>query len=286
MGHTALQHCLSAVLLYCSAYHGDTALMTRFVAISNQKGGEGKTSTTANLAVALGSMGKSVLIVDLDPRGDLTSSLGIDGETLDVSVYEALFADGISLSDAAMLLPECENVAVVPANTNLAAAEMLLLQASLGERELVLATALSQVASDVDFVLIDTPPGLNLLTINALAAVREVIVPQQCSFIALHGLKQLQRTIDGVRDAFNPKLRLCGIVATMRDSRTVHHRQVIDMMRQAFGDVVFQTVIPASIRFQEAAVAGIPVVKYAPLSAGAIACRALAKEVLDRDPES
>ena len=100
--------------------------MTRFVAISNQKGGVGKTSTTANLAVALGSMGKSVLIVDLDPRGDLTSSLGIDGETLDVSVYEALFADGISLSDAAMLLPECENVAVVPANTNLAAAEMLL----------------------------------------------------------------------------------------------------------------------------------------------------------------
>ena len=259
--------------------------MTRIIAICNQKGGVGKTNTVANLGAAFATMGKRTLLVDLDPRGDLTSSFGIDGDALETTVYEALFDQTVSLVDASVLLPG-ENLALVPANTNLAAGELLLMARDRGERERVLAGLLQQVSPDVELLLIDTPPGLQLLTVNALVAAREVLVPQQCSFISLHGLKQLQKTVDGVRETLNPELHICGIVATMLDKRTLHHREVIAMMREAFGPLVFETVIPASIRFQEAPAAGTPVIHYAPQSAGALAYVALAKEVLNRGKAS
>jgi chromosome partitioning protein len=259
--------------------------MTRTIAICNQKGGVGKTNTVANLGAALAGMGERTLLVDLDPRGDLTSSFGLDASALQATVYEAMFDEAVSLRDASVLLP-LDNLALVAANTDLAAGELLLLQRKQGERERVLAALLQEVSPDVAIVLIDTPPGLQLLTINALVAAREVLVPQQCSFLSLHGLKQLQRTIDGVRESLNPDLRMCGIVATMLDKRTVHHREVINLMRGAFGDVVFDTAVPASIRFQEAPAAGMPVIHYAPKSAGALAYQALAKEVLDRGKAS
>lgn len=255
--------------------------MTRVIAICNQKGGVGKTNTVANLGAAFAAMGKRTLLVDLDPRGDLTSSFGIDGTALRTTVYQALFDDAISLADASVLLLG-DSLTLVPANTDLAASEMLLMERSRGERERLLVGLLQQMSPDVEFVLIDTPPGLQLLTINALVAAREVVVPQQCSFISLHGLKQLQRTVDGVRETLNPELHICGIVATMLDKRTLHHREVITMMREAFGPLVFETVIPASIRFQEAPAAGTPVIHYAPQSAGAVAYVALAEEVLNR----
>ena len=170
--------------------------MTRVIAICNQKGGVGKTNTVANLGAAFAAMGETTLLVDLDPRGDLTSSFGIDGAGLQATVYQAMFDDTVSLRDSSVLLP-FENLALVPANTDLAAGEMLLLERARGERERVLAALLQGVSPDVSFVLIDTPPGLQLLTINALVAAREVVVPQQCSFLSLNGLKQLQRTDRG-----------------------------------------------------------------------------------------
>ncbi len=259
--------------------------MTRTIAICNQKGGVGKTNTVANLGAAFAQMGKRTLLVDLDPRGDLTSSFGIDADTLEVTVYEALFDPAVSLVDASVLLP-ADNLALVPANTNLAAGEMLLMERGRGDRERILADLLQQVSPEVEFVLIDTPPGLQLLTVNALVAAREVLVPQQCSFISLHGLKQLQKTVDGVREALNPELHICGIVATMLDRRTLHHREVITLMREAFGELVFETMIPTSIRFQEAPATGTPVIQYAPQSTGAVAYVALAMEVLDRGKAS
>lgn len=256
--------------------------MSRLLAVCNQKGGVGKTTTTANLAVALGELGYRVLMLDLDPRADLTSAFGLDGERLTATIYEALFDNTVSLLDVAVVLPCCERVTLAPASSHLAAAELLLVQRAPGQRERVVAQALEPVREAFDFVLMDTPPGLNLLAINALAAAGEVLAPQQCSFIALHGLRQLDRTIAGVREGINPGLRWCGIVATMRDSRTIHHREVLALMREAFGGLLFETVIPASIRFQEAPVAALPVVTYAPHSPGAIAYMALAKEILHR----
>lgn len=253
--------------------------MARIICVSNQKGGVGKTTTAINVGAALAEGGSNVLLVDLDPRADLSGYLGIVPEG--AGVYEALFDDGVQVADV-VVQTDWFGLRVVPATIDLAAAEMLLVQRPARQRHGVVAEALAPVADSFDYVLLDSPPGLQLLAVAALAASREVLVPQQCSFLALHGLRQLSQSIERIRADLKADLRICGIVMTMQDRRTVHNRQVIEMVREGFGELVMETVIPTTIRLQEAAAAGEPILAYEPQGAAAEAYRQLAKELIRR----
>jgi chromosome partitioning protein len=253
--------------------------MARIICVSNQKGGVGKTTTAINVGAALAEGGSKVLLVDLDPRADLSGYLGIVPEG--AGVYEALFDDGVHVADV-VVQTDWFGLQVVPATIDLAAAEMLLVQRPARQRHGVVAEALGPVADSFDYVLLDSPPGLQLLAVAALAASAEVLVPQQCSFLALHGLRQLSQSIERIRADLRADLRICGIVMTMQDRRTVHNRQVIQMVREGFGDLVMDTVIPTTIRLQEAAAAGEPILTYEPHGTAAEAYRQLAKELIRR----
>ena len=248
--------------------------MARVVAFTNQKGGVAKTTTTLNLGVAFQEMGQRVLLVDLDPQGNLTMSLGLDPDSVRPSMYDVLVG-GVSIEDAV----RHQELDVAVANIDLAAAEIAL--SSLIGRERALSKALLQVHDTYDFVLIDTPPSLGLLTINALTASDAVIVPVQCEYLSLRGLAQLERTLELVRDNLNPNVHIAGILPTMYDSRTVHGREAVEVLRGSFGDLVYRTEIHKTIKFAEAPVKGQSVLKYAPGSQAAEAYRQLAREVLD-----
>ncbi len=253
--------------------------MSRIIAVANQKGGVGKTTSCANIGGALAEVGQTVLFVDMDARGDLTSYFGVATAELAATVYEGLFEDSVAISE--IVVGVGSGLELAPADIDLAGAALLLPDIGFAERQEIVREALAEVGESYDFVLLDLPPGLELLTVAALGAADEVIIPQQCSFLALHGLRQVNDSIERTQEA-NPNLRICGILLTMQDRRTVHHRQVIRMVREAFGDLVFDTMIPQTIRFQDAAIAHQTIIEYDPSSEAAEVYRAVAQEVLER----
>ncbi|MFI5955905.1 ParA family protein [Cryptosporangium sp. NPDC051539] len=251
----------------------------RIIALCNQKGGVGKTTSTINLGAALAECDQRVLLVDFDPQGALSVGLGVNAYDLELTVYNLLMQSGIRTEDV-LVKTNVTGLDLLPSNIDLSAAEVQLV--SEVAREQTLERALRQVRDDYDYILIDCQPSLGLLTVNALTAAHGVIVPLECEFFSLRGLAMLIDTIDKVKDRLNPDLELDGILATMYDSRTVHSRQVLSRVVEAFGDKVYDTVISRTVRFPETTVAGEPITTWAPGSGGAKAYRALAREVLDR----
>ena len=246
---------------------------TRVIALANQKGGVAKTTTTLNLGVAFKEMGYRVLLVDLDPQGNLTMSQGLNPDTIETSMFDVLVRK-IPISDVI----EKREVDVAVASIDLAGAELAL--AALIGRERSLEKALLEVRDRYDFILIDTPPSLGLLTINAFVAATGVIVPVQCEYLALRGLVQLENTLAMVRENLNPRVGVEGIVPTMYDGRTLHAREAVEILEENFGDLVFKTRIRKTVRYAEAPVKGSSVLGYDPTGSAAEAYRELAKEVL------
>ena len=251
----------------------------RILAMCNQKGGVGKTTSTINLGAALAEQGRRVLLVDFDPQGALSVGLGVNPLQLDRTIYNLLMERNIVVDDV-MLRTGVPGMDLLPSNIDLSAAEVQLVNEVAREQSLL--RVLGPVLADYDIVLIDCQPSLGLLTVNALTAAHGVIVPLECEFFALRGVALLIQTIDKVRERLNPQLELEGILATMYDARTVHGREVLARVVEAFGDRVFHTVINRTVRFPETTVAGEPITSYAPTSAGAQAYRDLAIEVLAR----
>jgi len=251
----------------------------RVVALCNQKGGVGKTTSTINLGAALTEYGRRVLLVDFDPQGALSVGLGIQPHQLDRTIYDVLMESSVTIDDV-LLKTNVPGLDLVPSNIDLSAAEVQLVNEV--AREQTLARALGPALQDYDLVLIDCQPSLGLLTVNALTAADEVVIPLECEFFALRGVALLIDTIEKVRERLNPRLHIAGILATMYDSRTVHGREVFSRVVEAFGDTVFDTVITRTVRFPETTVAGEPITTWAPSSSGALQYRALAKEVLAR----
>ncbi len=248
--------------------------MAHTIAILNQKGGVGKTTTAINLAAYLAKAGKSVLIVDFDPQGNATSGLGVDKMQLDATVYDVLFQN--AKTSSVIKETNLPNVFILPANPNLAAAEVEL--ASLDSRESQLKQALQ--ATTYDFILIDCPPALGLLTVNALTAANYVLIPVQAEYYALEGLSQLLSVIQRIRQGSNPELELLGVVLTMYDSRTSLSDQVKAEVAKHFGDKVFSTVVPRNVRLAEAPSYGKSILEHDKWSKGARAYKQLAKEVM------
>jgi chromosome partitioning protein len=248
--------------------------MAQVLAFANQKGGVAKTTSTVNLGVALVEMGKRVLAVDMDPQGNLTMSQGIDPESLEKSMYDVL-VNRLPIEEVIV----SNEIDVAASTIDLAGAEMAL-STQIG-RERALEKALRPVLSRYDFVLIDTPPSLGLLTINALAASDGVIVPVQCEYLSLRGLLQLERTLEMIRENINPKVKIKGILPTLFDARTLHGREAVEILKENFGPLVFNTVVRKTIKFAEAPVQGSSVLKYDPRGKGAEAYRSLAREVLN-----
>ncbi len=253
------------------------------IAMCNQKGGVGKTTTTINLGAALAETGRRVLLVDFDPQGSLSVGLGVNPHTLEQSIYNLLLTRDVDAHDV-IIETDVDNVDLLPANIDLSAAEVQLV--SEVAREQTLRRVLSKVRSEYDLILIDCAPSLGLLTVNALTASDRVIMPLECEFFALRGIALLTDTIEKVQDRLNPDLEILGILGTMYDSRTIHSREVLERVVEAFGDDVFHTVIKRTIKFPETTVAGEPITTYASSSPGATAYRNLAKEVLARCPDA
>jgi chromosome partitioning protein len=253
----------------------------RIISMCNQKGGVGKTTTTINLGAALAEYGRKVLLVDFDPQGSLSVGLGVNPYDIDKSVYNLLMERGTALDDV-VLKTNIPGLDLLPSNIDLSAAEVQLVTEV--AREQVLARALAPAVADYDFVIIDCQPSLGLLTVNALTASDGVIVPLECEFFALRGVAMLVETIQKVQDRLNPQLEIDGLVATMYDSRTVHSREVLARLVEAFEDKVFHTAISRTVRFPETTVAGEPITTFATSSGGAYSYRQLAREVLARCP--
>lgn len=252
----------------------------RVVAMCNQKGGVGKTTSTINLGAALAEYGRRVLLVDLDPQGALSAGLGVLHHDLDLTVHNLLVESGHSADDV-IVRTRVEGMDLLPSNIDLSAAEIQLVS-EVG-REHALSRALHPLLDRYDYILIDCQPSLGLLTINALAAADSVLIPMECEYFSLRGLALLTDTVDKVRNRLNPRLSLSGILVTMFDARTLHSREVMARVVEVFGDLVFDTVITRTVRFPETSVAGEPITTWAPRSGGADAYRALAREVLYRD---
>ncbi len=250
------------------------ATLGKIIALANQKGGVAKTTTTLNLAVALREQGFQVLAVDLDPQGNLTMSQGLNPDELDRSMFDVLVRS-LPIEE---IIRTCE-VDVAVSSIDLAGAELAL--SSMIGRERALQKALLPVRSDYDYILIDTPPSLGLLTINALTAADDVIVPVQCEYLSLRGLVQLQNTLEMIRENLNPAVDIVGILPTMYDGRTLHSKEAMEMLKESFGKLVFSTKIRKTIRYAEAPVQGSSVLKYDPAGSAAEAYRDLAKEVLN-----
>lgn len=247
---------------------------TTIVAIANQKGGVGKSTTTINLGAGLAFQGERVLLVDLDPQGNTTSGLGIDRAAIEYSTYDLLVED-VAIEDA-IEPSSVRDLFVVPATIELAGAEIELV--SMFSREARLGNALKPIADDFDFVLVDCPPSLGLLTVNGLAAADEVLIPIQCEYYALEGVSQLMKNIQLVQRNLNPQLNIEGVLLTMFDGRTTLASDVVAQVREHFGETTYRTVIPRTVRLSEAPSYGEPIEAYDPMSRGAIAYRELARE--------
>jgi chromosome partitioning protein len=248
------------------------------IALCNQKGGVGKTTTTINLGAALAEFGRKVLLVDFDPQGALSVGLGVNPNELDLTIYNALMERDVTADD--ILIKTNADMDLLPSNIDLSAAEVQLV----GEvaREQSLKRVLAPMVADYDFILVDCQPSLGLLTINALTAADGVIIPLECEYFSLRGVALLIQTIEKVSERLNPQLELKGILATMYDARTLHGREVLSRVVQAFGSKVFHTVVNRTVRFPETTVAGEPITTFASSSPGAAAYRDLAREVVAR----
>ncbi len=251
----------------------------RIVALANQKGGVGKTTTTINLAAGLVELGQKVLIVDFDPQGGCGIGLGVEPDSLELSVYNALLDRDCRVEEAIMGT-SWPGLDLLPSNIDLSAAEIMLVQEV--AREQTLLRVLAPLRVNYNFILIDCPPSLGLLTVNALTAADGVLIPLECEYYALRGMALLMRSIEQVRERLNPRLQIDGIVATMYDPRTLHSREVLARVEDAFGRMLFDTAVRKTVRFAEAPVAGEPILSYASSSPGAVAYRKLAKEVMER----
>ena len=255
--------------------HGPATVL----AMCNQKGGVGKTTSTINLGAALAEYGRRVLLVDFDPQGALSVGLGVQPHELDVTIYNLIMERRVTLDD--VVRPTAvEGLDLLPSNIDLSAAEVQLVT-EVG-REQTLGRTLEPALEDYDYVLVDCQPSLGLLTVNALACAHGVLIPLECEYFSLRGVALLMDTIEKVQDRLNPKLEITGILATMYDPRTLHTREVMARVVEAFGELVFDTVINRTVRFPETTVAGEPITRWASKSAGAEAYRALAREVLAR----
>ncbi|WP_062213688.1 ParA family protein [Demequina oxidasica] len=251
----------------------------RIVALCNQKGGVGKTTTSVNLAAALAEYGRKVLLVDFDPQGAASAGLGINSHELDTTVYDLLMRNDVPTADVIMKT-DFENLDVLPANIDLSAAEVQLV--SEVARESALARALRSVEDDYDVILIDCQPSLGLLTVNALVAAHGVLIPLASEYFAMRGVALLVDTVTKVQDRLNPRLTMDAIVPTMYDARTLHSQEVVERVREAFGDKVTETMIHRTVKFPDASVASEPITTFAPTHAGAKAYRQLACELVVR----
>jgi chromosome partitioning protein len=251
----------------------------RIVAICNQKGGVGKTTTTINLGAALAEQGRRCLLVDFDPQGALSVGLGIQPHDIDMTVYNLLMERGVEARDV-LFETGVDGMDLLPSNIDLSGAEVQLVH-EVG-REYILGSALKSAVPDYDYILIDCQPSLGLLTINALACANSVLIPLECEYFAMRGVALLMETIDKVQQRLNPNLTIDGLLGTMYDSRTLHTREVLGSIVNGFGDKVFHTVINRTVRFPDATVAGEPITSFDSSSMGANSYRELAREVIDR----
>lgn len=255
--------------------------MGRTIVIANQKGGVGKTTTAINLSASLAELGQKVMIIDMDPQGNTTSGLGVEKEELENTVYELLL--GETSIENCMIKDAFENLTIVPSNINLAAAEIELI--GVDEKEYILKKEVEKIKKDYDFVLIDCPPSLSMLTINSMCAADTVLVPIQCEYYALEGLTQLMHTINLVQERLNPELEIEGVVFTMYDARTNLSLQVVENVKNNLKQNIYKTIIPRNIRLAEAPSYGKPITEYDSKSTGAESYRLLAEEVIHRGEE-
>ena len=253
--------------------------MGRVIAIANQKGGVGKTTTAINLAAALAEKNKQVLLIDIDPQGNATSGVGVEKEKLEFTIYDLIL--GETPIQSCIEFTEFENLSLIPSNVDLAAAEIELI--GIQEKEYIIKKEVDKIKDKYDFILTDCPPSLNLLTINAMTTADTVLVPIQCEYYALEGLSQLIHTINLVRERLNPYLDIEGIVFTMFDARTNLSLQVVENVRANIKQRVYSTIIPRNVRLAEAPSHGYPITIYDTKSAGAESYRALAEEVMNRE---
>lgn len=253
--------------------------MGRIIAVANQKGGVGKTTTSINLAACLAEKGKKVLAVDMDPQGNLTSGLGVDKDFVEKSIYELIIGE-VDIKDV-INKEVLENLDIIPTSIDLSAAEIELI--GVDDKEYILRNAIDQVKDQYDFVIIDCPPSLSMLTINAMTTADSVIVPIQCEYYALEGLSQLIHTVELVKDRLNSKLEIEGVVFTMYDARTNLSLQVVENVKDNLQQNIYKTIIPRNIRLAEAPSYGLPINKYDPKSTGAESYMRLADEVIERE---
>ena len=256
--------------------------MAKVIAIANQKGGVGKTTTSVNLSACLGELGQRVLLIDIDPQGNATSGLGIDKGKIEKSIYDVL-VDDIPIKDT-VIGTEVDNLKVLPATIQLAGAEIELVASM--SRETKLKKAIDKIKNEYDFVIIDCPPSLGLLTINSLTAANSILVPIQCEFYALDGLTQLIYTIELIQKSLNPDLTIEGVVFTMYDARTNLSLQVVENVKSYLNQNIYKTIIPRNVRLAEAPSHGLPINLYDPRSSGAESYDLLAEEVIENGGEN
>lgn len=253
--------------------------MGRIIAVANQKGGVGKTTTAINLSSCLAEKGKKVLAVDMDPQGNMTSGLGVDKNSVENTIYDLII--GESSIDEVLKKDIMKNLDIIPANIDLSAAEIELIDVE--DKEYIVKNVIKDIKDNYDYIIIDCPPSLSMLTINAMTTATSVLVPIQCEYYALEGLSQLIHTVDLVRDRLNPELEIEGVVFTMYDARTNLSLQVVENVKDNLHQNIYKTIIPRNIRLAEAPSYGVPINEYDPKSAGSESYMRLAEEVINRE---